>query len=84
MLNLRQQQCLRGIGIAQWRERAPLAADEAEKESCAPASKLVEELPIAKIAASMLSKTSAAGTSTSKWQRCITTAQKKTAIINLK
>ena len=63
MLNLRQQQCLRGIGIAQWRERSSLAADAAEKNSCLPASQLVDDLPVAKIAAAIQSAPPAIATS---------------------
>lgn len=37
MLSLRQQQCLRGMGIAQWRERPSIAADEAETTSSSAA-----------------------------------------------
>ena len=47
MLSQRQQQCLRGIGIAQWRERSAIAADEPVTDSraqLAPASVPIDNL----------------------------------------
>lgn len=59
MLNSRQQQSLRGIGIAQWRERATIASDEMEAESFSPAIPLVDELADTQIPEITLPQTAA-------------------------
>jgi uracil-DNA glycosylase family 4 len=44
MLSLRQQQCLRGIGIAQWRERTSFDANATERLPDSPADSIANPL----------------------------------------
>ncbi len=46
MLSLRQQQCLHGMGIAQWRKRTSIAASEAETIPSSPTDSAAAELPV--------------------------------------